>query len=173
MLSGEIKTWDQLEPGAKGGNIQVVFDQPNSGIIKQLKDSLKVSTLSENCFAVKGNPAVVEYVSSNKSAVGLIDVTWISDGDDSTTNVFLNTVKVMAVKKDSTHFEPYQAYLAQKSYPLLRKITMVSREARAGLASGFIAFVAGEKGQRVVLKAGLVPATMPVRIVEVNNKPLF
>jgi phosphate transport system substrate-binding protein len=50
---------------------------------------------------------------------------------------------------------------------------MVSREARAGLASGFIAFVAGEKGQRVVLKAGLVPATMPVRIVEVNNKPLF
>jgi phosphate transport system substrate-binding protein len=49
---------------------------------------------------------------------------------------------------------------------------MVSREARSGLASGFIAYVASDKGQRVVLKLGLVPATMPIRIVEVNHLPL-
>jgi phosphate transport system substrate-binding protein len=173
MLSGDIKTWDQLGPKSKIGDLQVVFDQPNSGVVKQLSDSLGIKGLSENCFAVKGNPGVVEYVSSHKNALGLIDVTWISDGDDSTTNVFLNTIKVLGVKKDSAYFQPFQAYLAQKSYPLLRRITMVSREARAGLASGFIAYVAGDKGQRVVLKAGLVPATMPVRIVQINNKPLL
>jgi phosphate transport system substrate-binding protein len=33
-------------------------------------------------------------------------------------------------------------------------------------------FVASDKGQRVVLKAGLVPATMPLRIVEVSQEPL-
>lgn len=172
MLSGDIKKWDQLNPQSKEGDLQVVFDQPNSGVVKQLTDSLGIKSLSENCFAVKGNPGVVEYVSSHKNAMGLIDVTWISDGDDSTTNVFLNTIKVLGVKKDSTYFQPFQAYLAQKSYPLLRRITMVSREARAGLASGFIAYVAGDKGQRIILKAGLVPATMPVRIVQINNKPL-
>lgn len=173
MLSGDIKKWDQLNPQSKDGDLQVVFDQPNSGVVKQLIDSLGIKALSENCFAVKGNPGVVEYVSSHKNALGLIDVTWISDGDDSTTNVFLNTIKVLGVKKDSAYFQPFQAYLAQKSYPLLRRITMVSREARAGLASGFIAYVAGDKGQRIVLKAGLVPATMPVRIVQINNKPLL
>ena len=173
MLSGEVSKWEQLNPDAKVGDMQIVFDQPNSGIVKQLTDTLKIKGLSENCFAVKGNPGVVEYVSSHKNAMGLIDVTWISDGDDSTSNAFLSTIKVLGVKKDSAYFQPFQAYLAQKSYPLLRRITMVSREARAGLASGFIAFVAGDKGQRVVLKAGLVPATMPVRIVQINNKPLF
>jgi phosphate transport system substrate-binding protein len=37
-----------------------------------------------------------------------------------------------------------------------------------GLGSGFLTYVANDKGQRVVLKAGLVPATMPVRIVEIT-----
>jgi phosphate transport system substrate-binding protein len=35
-----------------------------------------------------------------------------------------------------------------------------------------MAFVASDKGQRIVLKSGLVPATMPIRIVEINHEPL-
>lgn len=77
----------------------------------------------------------------------------------------------MSVAGDSAHFKPYQAYLALKYYPLSRRITMLSREARSGLASGFMAFVASERGQRIVLKAGLVPTTMPLRIVEIDRRP--
>ena len=77
----------------------------------------------------------------------------------------------MAVSGDSGFYQPYQAYIAQKSYPLVRDIMMISREARSGLASGFMAFVASDKGQRIVLKSGLVPATMPIRIVEINHEP--
>ena len=68
-------------------------------------------------------------------------------------------------------YQPYQAYMAQGKYPLLRDVVMISREARSGLASGFMAFVASDKGQRIVLKSGLVPATMPIRIIEVNHEP--
>jgi phosphate transport system substrate-binding protein len=52
---------------------------------------------------------------------------------------------------------------------LYRTVYIISREARAGLGSGFTAFVAGDKGQRIILKSGLVPATAPIRIVEINN----
>jgi phosphate transport system substrate-binding protein len=69
---------------------------------------------------------------------------------------------------DSEAYQPYQAYVAQNLYPLIREVVIVSREARTGLGSGFFTYVANDKGQRVVLKAGLVPATMPVRIVEIN-----
>jgi phosphate transport system substrate-binding protein len=62
--------------------------------------------------------------------------------------------------------------MAQGQYPLLRDVMIVSREARTGLASGFMAFMASDKGQRIVLKSGLVPATMPIRIIEVNHEPL-
>ncbi len=171
LLRGKINLWSQLGSKNKAG-IEIVFDNPNSGLIRHLKDSVaQVKTLPPNCFAVKDNTAVINYVSENKNALGLIGLEWISDKDDSTSNSFLKRIKVMSVAGDSTHFKPYQAYLALKYYPLSRRITILSREARAGLGSGFMAFVASEKGQRIVLKAGLLPVTMPVRLVEIDRRP--
>lgn len=172
ILSGEVKEWSHLGKTQATLPLEVVFDQPNSGIIRYLKDSLGIAeALPSNCFAVKGNSAVVDYVSHNPRAIGLIDVSWISDRDDSTANSFLNTIRVMGISGDSVFFQPYQAYIAQRQYPLRRDVWMISREARAGLASGFMAFIASDKGQRIVLKSGLVPATMPIRIIEVNHEP--
>lgn len=173
ILLGKIKN---LNAGIKHSYslpLEVVFDQPNSGIIRFLKDSLiPFDTLPKNCFAVMNNASVVEYVSKKPTAIGLIDVSWISDRDDSTANRFLKSIRVMGVSRDSIFYQPYQAYIAQRQYPLLRDVIMISREARAGLASGFMAFIASDKGQRIVLKLGLVPATMPIRILEVNHEPL-
>jgi phosphate transport system substrate-binding protein len=152
--------------------IEIVFDNPNSGLIRHLKDSVaNVKTLPPNCFAVETNTAVIDHVAENRNALGLIGLEWISDKDDSTSNTFLEKIKVMGVAGDSTHFKPYQGYLALKYYPLSRRITILSREARSGLGSGFMAFVASEKGQRIVLKAGLLPVTMPLRLVEIDRRP--
>lgn len=170
LLQGKINTWSQLGSKNKAG-IEIVFDNPNSGLIRHLKDSVaQVETLPPNTFAVKNNGAVVDYVSENRNALGLIGLEWISDKHDSTSNTFLKRVRVMSVAGDSAHFKPYQAYLALKYYPLARKITILSREARSGLGSGFMAFVASERGQRIVLKAGLVPVTMPLRVVEIDRR---
>ena len=46
---------------------------------------------------------------------------------------------------------------------------MINRETFAGLGSGFISFVAGEKGQRIILKSGIVPAAMPIRLIQIKN----
>jgi ABC-type phosphate transport system substrate-binding protein len=174
ILSGEIKTWKDLTKTSSALGIEVVFDQPTSGIIRYLKDSLfSFSSLPPNCFALKSNQAVVEYVAQKPQALGVIDLSWISDRDDSTANSFVGSIKVMglSVSPDSGYYQPYQAYIAQRKYPLRRDVVMISREYTTGLASGFMRFAAAEKGQRVVLKAGLVPATMPVRVVEINRKP--
>lgn len=171
LLQGEINSWDDIGSKNKAG-IEIVFDNPNSGLIRHLKDSVAgVETLPSNTFAVENNQAVINHVSENPNALGLIGLEWISDKDDSTSNSFLKRIRVMSVAGDSTHFKPYQAYLALKYYPLSRRITMLSREARSGLASGFMAFVGSERGQRIVLKAGLVPATMPLRVVEIDRRP--
>jgi phosphate transport system substrate-binding protein len=174
ILQGKIATWDQLGGRSKAG-IEIVFDSPNSGMIRHLKDSLAhVDKLPPNCFAAHNNEAVVDFVSKNPNALGFIGLEWISDKDDSLSNSFLGKIRVagVAVAKDSAHYQPYQAYIALKKYPLTRRVTILSREARAGLGNGFIAFFASEKGQRIVLKSGLVPVTMPLRIVQINTKPL-
>lgn len=150
----------------------VVFDQPSSGIVRYLQDSVvQFDKLPDYCYAVNGNAQVIDYVSKNPHAIGLIDVSWISDRDDSTANSFLGSIKVVGLSDKGDFFQPYQAYIADRSYPLLRDIKILSREARMGLGSGFTAFVASERGQRIVLKSGIVPATMPIRVIQVSTEP--
>ena len=63
------------------------------------------------------------------------------------------------------YFKPYPYYTALKQYPLVRDVYIVSREARAGLGTGFASFVAGDAGQRIVRLKGMLPATIPVRVI--------
>lgn len=171
LISGKISTWKDLNKKNSGDSIKILFDNPNSGILRHLQDTLHVETLGKNCYALHNNPAVIDYVSKDRNAIGLIGVSWISDRDDSTANQFLNSIRVAGLLQDSEYYKPYQAYIAQKKYPFSRKVTIISREARAGLGSGFLTFVTHDKGQRIVLKAELVPITMPVRIIEINHEP--
>ena len=170
IMEGKVTQWKELNSKSKLGPFEVVFDHPQSGIIRFLKDSVaNVVKLPGDFYAVKSNKAVVEYVSKKPNAIGLIGVSWISDKDDATASEFLKTIRVASLSRDSDAVQPYQAYIANREYPLRRDIFIISREARSGLGTGFSAFVAGDKGQRIVLKSGMVPATMPVRIVVVNK----
>jgi phosphate transport system substrate-binding protein len=115
-------------------------------------------------------------VAAEKNCIGVVGVNWISDSDDTTRLSFLKSVKVLeiAMTKDDDFYKPYQAYIAQKYYPLWREVYIISKEAYTGLGTGLTAFIASERGQRIVLKFGLVPATMPVRLVElVENEDLY
>ena len=105
--------------------------------------------------------------------MGVIGVNWISDIDDSVSNNFRHTIKVVALKDEASSeyhdfYQPYQAYIALNQYPLVRDVYLISRESRIGLGTGFASFVAGDQGQRIIRLAGLLPATMPVRIIKLN-----
>lgn len=171
IVSGKIANWNQINPSSSSNAISLIFDQPNSGIVRFLRDTLGSFNLPSNSFGVKSDSAVVEYIAKNKYAIGLIDASWLSDSDDPITNSFRRAIRVVRISSGSGFYKPLQAYIAENTYPLTRKIFMVSREPRPGLASGFITYVCSSKGQRIVLKAGLVPATMPPREVKVNNEP--
>lgn len=173
IVKGSATTWKQLFPKSRLTQLEVVFDNPRSGIVRYLQDSVApVKKLPSNFYAVNNNAAVVDYVSKNPNAIGLIGVSWISDRDDSTTRQFLKSIRVASISRNDDAVQPYQAYIATRQYPLCRDVYIISREVRVGLGTGFTAFVAHDKGQRIVLKSGMVPATMPVRIVSVNKNPI-
>ena len=174
VLNGSIKNWADV-PGAEEmeGIVSLVFDHGKSSTVRYLRDVLlSGDSLTSDAFSAKGNEKVIDYVSENKLAIGVIGVNWISDRDENSTREFLEKVNVLELPAPEggtdpgEYFQPYQGYIAQKNYPLIRPVYSVSREARMGLGTGFVSFVAGEKGQRVFLKAGLLPEYIPVRIVE-------
>ncbi|MFM7015625.1 MAG: PstS family phosphate ABC transporter substrate-binding protein [Bacteroidota bacterium] len=173
ILSGEYSNWNQVYSNSKLGKISVVFDNNGSSNVRYLKDNLlKGSALSSNCFASQSNPGVIKFVEENKNAIGIIGVSWISDFDDKTTQGFLSRVKVLDLTTSDhpvypdDYYKPYQAYIALSQYPLIREVYMINREGRAGLGTGFVSFVAGDAGQRIIRMAGLLPATMPVRLIK-------
>ena len=121
------------------------------------------------------NEAVINFVEKDRYALGVVSVNWISDKNDTVTVKFLKRVKVAGISTEgnndpgTTFYKPYQAYIAEGFYPFIRDVYCINRQPYTGLAYGFSSFIAGPQGQLIILHSGLVPATMPVRIVEIKH----
>jgi phosphate transport system substrate-binding protein len=188
IFGGQTAQWSQVSGQKKLGPINVVFDTNRSSTSRFMKDTLlRGAALSPKAFAAQSNPKLLDYVATHPNAIGVVGVNWISDFDDPKVRGFLRRVRVAGITarpnptKDD-FIQPYQVYLAPKSAellrahpelqnsPLRRNIYAVKREARAGLGSGFVSFVAGQKGQLIFQKSGLMPANMQARIVTTNKR---
>lgn len=175
IFLGKAKKWKDIDPKSELGDISVIFDHTKSGNIRYFKELFEIKdTLGSNFYALKSNEEVVNFVSRNRDAMGIISVNWISDKDDSTSTSFTDKVTVAAISnellEDNSYYRPQQGFIYDRSYPFVREIFFISRETFSGLGTGFIQWATGEQGQRIVLKSGLVPATMPIRLVQIRNE---
>ncbi|MBN1200157.1 MAG: substrate-binding domain-containing protein [Bacteroidales bacterium] len=175
MFSGRITRWNQIDPASRLGDIKVVFDHYKSANPRYFKELFQLDSLPPCCYAVESNQEVIRYVERNPSAIGVISVNWISDRRDSVSNDFLSRIKVAAISNpgnagpEANYYRPYQAYIADGSYPFRRNVFCINRQTYSGLAYGLSAYIAADKGQLIILHSGLVPATQPIRIVEIKR----
>ncbi len=175
VLTGEISQWSELNAQSQLGKIKVIFDNPRSSTAQYAVTSIcKGKELSPDLSALSNNAAVISYVSENPAAMGIIGVNWISDHRDSTLMGFNKNIRVVAVSKEETatkanSYQPYQAYLATGDYPFRRDIYAILADPRVGLTSGFTAFLTSDRGQRIILKSGILPVTQPLRLIHVND----
>lgn len=175
IMTGAIDSWKQINPHSKYDKITVVFDNPNSSTVRFIKDSInRGEPFAESLKSQPNNKAVLDYVAKNPSAMGVIGVNWISNPNDTTNLSFSEKVKVMSVSKTEpatyrNSYQPYAAYLALGEYPLIRDVYVITSDLRGTLPAGFVSFLAGDKGQRIILKAGLIPATRPMRVISVEE----
>jgi hypothetical protein len=44
---------------------------------------------------------------------------------------------------------------------------MINKAKKSGLNSGFVLFMKGDKGQLIIQKSALVPATAPIRLIQI------
>jgi phosphate transport system substrate-binding protein len=128
-----------------------------------------------NLYAKKSNLEVIKYVASSPNAIGVIGVNWLGEKSDSTHLTFNNKIRVMSVSKEypateANSVKPYQAYLLYGDYPLVRTVYILLNDPVGALPSGLTTFFTGDKGQRILLKSALVPATQAIRVVHVNKE---
>lgn len=196
IFSGEITSWRQLAVNDTTP-IKVVFDQKGSANVSYIEDNLlpKGGKFRDNVFAQHGNKDVIDVVEHDKSAIGLVSVSWLGEeleriqnelgkehldsqkvkelenGDDNTFVEFTDKVKVLKVRPDDqlNGYAPYQAYIYDGKYPLVRKIYMVSTAANNSVGHAFYSFVTGFIGQKILLMTGILPYHVHPRVVEMGS----
>lgn len=175
IFAGKVTRWRELVPGSRGDTIRVVYDHSNSSTVRYVLDSIcRGDELSSRSYAAGTNRAVIEYVARTRDALGVIGVNWISEEHDSLSREFRSEIQVVRVsrsEKPTYHdsYQPYQYYLNSGDYPFTRSVYINLNDPRSGLPSGLTNFITSSRGQRIILKAGLLPATMPVNVVHVTN----
>jgi phosphate transport system substrate-binding protein len=53
---------------------------------------------------------------------------------------------------------------------LARDLYIINAQGFSGLGMGFASFVAGDIGQRIILKSGLLPVRVPGRKINIRNE---
>ena len=166
MLNGKTKT-----------NVNIVFDNGNSSLVRYLKEfSGGTSFKLKNIFALKNNKEVIKYISQHPDAIGITGFSWLNDPDDDYKDA-VNNVKIVSVKDEANktapnqYFKPSQSTLALKQYPLIRGLYVINCTGKWGLGTGFAYFMLNEQGQRIILRSGILPDSIPRR--EINIKHTF
>ena len=178
ILIGSAKKWSDIYPSSTRGNITLVFDNNKSSSVRFVEDSLLNGNpiTAAAVSAVKKTAEVVDFVEKNPGAIGIIGSNWLNDRRDSTNLTFNKNIRVMSVSKldnatPENSWKPFQYYLYNGNYPLVRTIYALINDPINGLPWGFAQFIASPKGQLIILKSGLLPVqgNITIRNVNVSN----
>ncbi|GAA6530221.1 MAG: substrate-binding domain-containing protein [Prevotella sp.] len=175
ILTGKINSWKQINPNSRKGIIQVVFDRNGSSAVNWCVDSLLKGKpfKSKDIMAAKSSRQVVDYVQKTPGAIGIIGSNWLNDEGDTTNTTFKKNITVVSVSRMAkatpyNSWKPYQYYLYNGNYPLIRTIYALLNDPINALPWGFAHFIESPKGQMIIYKTGLLPFNGDITVRDVN-----
>jgi phosphate transport system substrate-binding protein len=172
ILTRKVTDWSQISGSGLSGPVELALTGRNSGTYELIKDHF--FGLSEDIQASVVLPSqkeVLEYVAKHPQAIGLVSLASFRSPSVQFLSADSTSAVVRALSfagQDSTGkaalFKLHQAHIHLGKYPLSYSVYIYVRK-ESDLAAGFVGFIAGPVGQKIILNWGLVPVTMPVRIV--------
>ncbi|MBE8714173.1 PstS family phosphate ABC transporter substrate-binding protein [Sphingobacterium hungaricum] len=164
----------ELLNGSTKGSANLIFDNLNSSALRYLKELGNLETVSSKSVQTqKDVDAILNAVVSNPASIGVMSLNQYIDASESFGEK--DKIRILSVQnngegaKDGLFHKPSQSSLATETYPLSRPIYVLNYQPNTGLGIGFSAFLTGDRGQRIVLKSGLLPASMPGREIIIKD----
>ena len=153
-----------------GSNL--VIDNPNSSLVRYFRELGKLDKIANNHIVVKGAAnEILNAVATEDKLIGLLSYNQYLSLERSFTKK--DKIRILSVLNDTletpTYVKPTQASLSTGEYPLRRELKVLNYQPNLGLGMGFSAFLTGDRGQRIVLKSGLLPAKMPGREIIIRD----
>lgn len=174
IFQGLILNWKLLGWKENSSNIEVCFPDQNSGVYEVvLVKILNGKRVTIPATVMQSSKDIIKFVKSRKSAMAVIGINWLHNVDEGIQAVKIcnpNAPDSLGIKEK--YFSPHQAYIYQGYYYLTSDVYIYSRVDMYSVGAGFTSFITSAQGQKIILNNGLVPATMPVRIVELTNRSI-
>jgi phosphate transport system substrate-binding protein len=169
IFSGMITHW----PGKRGMMIELAVGGVNSSVNEVFRKSiLGGGGFDPAARAFPASKELLSYVSATPGALGILGLNWLT-GNEAGVNVI--DLASRAMRPDSTYapgayYSPHPAYVYQGYYPVIAPVYVYTRNIEQDVSMGFIAYLTSAAGQKVFQNDGLVPATMPVRLVHLTSQ---
>ena len=163
---------DHMQGKQNGGIKGLVFDNPNSSTVRYMNQLAGISAFPKNgVYSFKTNQEVIKFVAENDGMIGVVGVNWLTQPMP-IMQEYVDKVNVLSVKSASSSkfYSPSQNNIAEGKYPLARDLYIINAQGYSGLGMGFASFVAGDIGQRIILKSGLLPVRVPGRRINIRNE---
>jgi phosphate transport system substrate-binding protein len=169
----DLKSVIEFMQGKPNARIKgLVFDNPNSSTVRYMNELAGINSISEKgVYSFKTNQDVIKFVAQNEGMIGVVGVNWLSQPMPSMQE-YVDKVNILSVKSLTgvDYFSPSQNNIAEGKYPLARDLYIINAQGYSGLGMGFASFVAGDIGQRIILKSGLLPVKVPGRKINIRNE---
>lgn len=162
-----------LMKGERYNGASLVFDNLNGSAFRYLKERANVDKVANTFVEGKSSlQEMLEEVEQSPNKIGVLSLNQYLSLESSFSKK--DKFRILSVQNDSLaskkYVKPSQATLSTNEYPLKRDILVLNYQPNMGLGIGFSAFMTGDRGQRIVLKSGLLPATMPGREIIIRDK---
>ncbi|MDB5258419.1 MAG: phosphate transporter substrate-binding protein PhoT family [Chitinophagaceae bacterium] len=146
----------------------VIVDNSNTSTYDLIFDKYTVGQQRANAYAAGSEDSVISAVEQHDNYIGLIGSSYFTVDKES----LPKGVKLLGlIPKGQKKAEyPFQDQLYNGVYPLTRQIHAINVGTRDGSGSAFASFILSERGQRIILKAGLLPAKIPPRTIELISE---
>lgn len=168
----DLKNVIEFMQGKQNSSIKgLVFDNPNSSTVRYMNNLAGIKEIPQKgVFSFKTNQEVIKFVAQNEGMIGVVGVNWLFQPMPDMQQ-YVDKVNVLGVKSLSggDYYMPSQNNIAEGKYPLARDLFIINGQGYTGLGMGFASFVAGDIGQRIILKSGLLPVRIPGRKIMIRK----
>jgi phosphate transport system substrate-binding protein len=166
IVINTVKDWSQITEAHWSGDIDFVLTSKNSGMYELLQKRIfSVSKPLEPTTVMLNQSEVIKYVSTHPQSVGCVAASLVNNEMDQ-----IKVIPVLTKSPEGTEkkYVPRQQDIYNTLYPFHYSLYLYNAEAKTSVGVGFGALVLSNVGQKIIQRAGLVPASIPYRTIQLH-----
>jgi phosphate transport system substrate-binding protein len=166
IVTNTVKNWSQITESHWSGGIDFVLTSKNSGMYELLQKRLfSVLKTLEPTTVVANQREVIKYISTHPRSIGFVAASLVSGERE---QIKMLPVVTKSPEGDLKEYEPRQQEVFSTLYPFHYSLYLYNAETKTSVGVGFGALVLSNVGQKIIQRAGLVPASIPYRTIQLH-----